>query len=214
MNRNSGSTLLSLLVLAVLGGSVWFLYGYFTHGKPVENLAAYTKRVEAAAKANRLAESLKHDLAIDSDPAGFAVVVKDFMAGSSWHALPHSWAKRLPLPIAVVDLDRGQYDEIQGQLPSSARADSIAMARTIVFVRCKKNKAGQYGDIFPVNAYDLECSELAADMKAPNGPVILAAGWAINTPPQNINTTFTFGDVVAERNWEITNFVLSALPPS
>jgi hypothetical protein len=207
-----------LAVLLLLGGIAAIVYWLFgdmiTRGARVENLDAYVARALAAATAGRLADPLQAAVGDRyHDAKNVAHDVTDFFAAAPSGRFETALVRTTPFPapVAAVDLDQQRYDAIRNELPDGARADTLDAARTIAFIRCRKEKVGSYGHIFSQDAYKQVCSLLAVDMGASAGPTILAMETFESQPPQKVDLRFRFGDIVAARPYELWYYVVESL---
>lgn len=202
------------LVLAVIVGLIGYRIYYGV--QRMAGLDGLVAQASASATAERLSAPVKTSIGGgDGMPpaADIGKQVGDFLSGKSEQALSTApsalQANLFKAPIAVVDLDARHIDAVQGRLPWGVRAHSVREARTLVFIRCFKDKVGDYG--FLQGAYARDCNLVGFDMQAPGGPVILTTQTFEKQPPQSINTAefwYAFHDVVAARPvYEMANFV-------
>jgi hypothetical protein len=163
-------------------------------GAKVEDFDKWVARVDAALAAKQVA-AMPDGVVCSMAPLALSVIHGGANA-TGCERLPD---KPLAKPLAVIDVDDQRIDKVSGRLPESLIAPSLDAAGTLVFIHCSPERAGTYGSIFTHDAYRLQCAMLFVGQNGPAGMRILGVMQTMASPPQKIDTRFTFGDVVADR---------------
>jgi hypothetical protein len=190
----------SCLLVLICSAALVFYFWPRTGGK-VEDLDRLVARVAEAARSGHVAAGLETQECQGSTPLHIDALVLDFLDGKPVLVCVRSLepAARLQRPVAIVDLDRKQFDPIARSLPATLVSPDLNAASTIILSHCSKSEVGSYGYILSHTAYRQDCGLVFVNPKDASGPQILGmvSFWAL--PPAKIDTLFTFGDVVADR---------------
>jgi hypothetical protein len=188
------------LLICIAAPIYWLVSAFDLTSLFVGRIAGYdtlVAEVDAASRAGNVAPE-----GSDAACKPLGALTRDFLQGKP---VPNCngafYEDRTPLgsPVFIVDMDRQRRDAINRLLPAPLLAPDAQAASTLVLTHCSRRKSGSYGTLFPQTAYDLDCGMLFVARTGQRGMRILGLATIASSPPDEIDTRFSFGAVVADR---------------